>query len=176
MDKIYQVWIYDMIVETKEGKNLLENLLKLDSVKNLRIIIGGGDGSISSFIECLGPKINSSDKCVFGVIPLGTGNDLSRALNFGGCINVKEIQSNFSHFISDYINSDIINLDIWYLSLICDEEKGDIVEVEKNNDSFFLRSLSEKTNEKKHFLKKNFINYFSLGYEARVGFGIFSFN
>ena len=71
-----------MLTETNKGRYLIEFLL--NQVEEVRIIIGGGDGSIISFIECLGDKINKSQKCVFSIIPLGTGNDLSRSLNFGG--------------------------------------------------------------------------------------------
>jgi len=58
--------------------------------------------------------------------------------------------------------------------LKCEENKGDIVEVDKQteSDTYFLTSISEKTNSKKNEFRRNFINYFSLGYEARVGFGI----
>ena len=86
MKLCYKVWIFDMITETEKGKELVKSIIKfLDS---LRIIIGGGDGSIMSFIECLGADVICSNKCYFGVVPLGTGNDLARSLNFGGKYNV----------------------------------------------------------------------------------------
>jgi len=160
-----------MITETEKGKDTIKEII--DSVDLLRIVIGGGDGSIISFIECLGEDIFSKDKCVFGVVPLGTGNDLSRCLNFGGLADISFISNDFFKFINDYITAEIINIDIWYLKLRCDIDQGDIIEVEKESesDTFFLRSLSEKTKCDKFEFKRNFINYFSLGYEARVGFG-----
>ena len=88
-----------------------------------------------------------------------------------GEINVTELRRNFPGFIQNYINSDVVGVDIWFLRLKCDYEKGDVIEVEKNSDTFFLKSLGEKENSLRYELKRHFINYFSMGYDARVGFG-----
>jgi len=73
-----------MITQTEKGKETIKGII--DTVDIIRVVIGGGDGSIISFIECLGDEIIEKDKCIFGVIPIGTGNDLSRCLNFGGSL------------------------------------------------------------------------------------------
>jgi hypothetical protein len=47
------------------------------------VLIGGGDGTVLSVIENLNKKGIDERKCIFGHIPLGTGNDLSNTLGFG---------------------------------------------------------------------------------------------
>ena len=86
------------------------------------------------------------------------------------------MSNNFTSFITDYTKALPIDIDIWQLHLKCDINQGDIIEVEKESDTYFLKSLSEKTKRDKFEFKRNFINYFSLGYEARVGFGMNNFN
>ena len=86
INKTYKIWIFDMITETELGKKTINEIVSSFLVSELRILIGGGDGSIISFIECLGEDVVNSGKCIFGIIPLGTGNDLSRCLNFGGML------------------------------------------------------------------------------------------
>jgi hypothetical protein len=47
------------------------------------------------------------------------------------------------------------------------KEKGEIIEINKDNKSFKTDSENKKLNS----YRRTFINYFSLGYDARVGFG-----
>jgi len=75
-----------LIEETKKGLAILNDLI--DSITEIKIIIGGGDGSVISFVEDMNQHIIQSQKCIFGIIPLGTGNDLSRSLNYGGIMHV----------------------------------------------------------------------------------------
>ncbi len=53
------------------------------SYNNFKVLIGGGDGTVLSMIECFHKNGIDISKCIFGHIPLGTGNDLSNALGFG---------------------------------------------------------------------------------------------
>lgn len=49
--------------------------------KNAKIIIAGGDGTVASVINF----VKSFDwNPPIAILPLGTGNDLSRALGWGG--------------------------------------------------------------------------------------------
>lgn len=49
-----------------------------------KIIIGGGDGSILSVIEYLELNGINVHNCLFGILPIGTRNDLSSTLGWGG--------------------------------------------------------------------------------------------
>jgi len=91
------VYIFDLIEECKKGLEILNKLI--DNINEVKIILGGGDGSVMTFVSSLGDHILQTGKCIFGIIPLGTGNDLSRALNFGGnyCTNNNNIIISFKY-------------------------------------------------------------------------------
>lgn len=68
--------------EREDGfKNVL-NFAKHE--KNLNVIACGGDGTILWVVNsAIKAGIDPEDVC-FGVIPIGTGNDFSRSLGWGG--------------------------------------------------------------------------------------------
>lgn len=57
------------------------------NIKNLKIIVGGGDGTIASVINYFKTcDINNwkLENPPIAILPLGTGNDLARSLGWGG--------------------------------------------------------------------------------------------
>lgn len=72
------------------GVNFLSHLLEskqnnyIEKTTNpIKVLVGGGDGTVLSIIESLHSLNIDIKRCVFGHIPLGTGNDLSNTLGFG---------------------------------------------------------------------------------------------
>ena len=135
-------------------------------LNNIRILIGGGDGSVSSCIEDLhNTKINL-EKCIFGAIPLGTGNDLSNAMGFDSTCEIGIKVEYFQRVMYTYLIASVINIDVWKLELKVDQKEGKIYDVIKNGE------IELKDNKNK-FIKnfsKSFINYMSIGFDAKIGF------
>lgn len=52
--------------------------------QNLRVIVGGGDGTVLWVVQELVNAGIDVSKCPIGIIPFGTGNDFSRVLGWGG--------------------------------------------------------------------------------------------
>ncbi|CAG9863768.1 unnamed protein product [Phyllotreta striolata] len=128
---------------TQGGPRLGLELFK--KVPNLRVLACGGDGTVGWVLSVI-DQIEIAPAPAVGVLPLGTGNDLARALGWGGGYTdepISKILSNISH-------SDIVNLDRWSL------------EVEKNSAA----SAGEGGKEN---LPLNVVNnYFSLGVDAHI--------
>ena len=128
---------------TQGGPRLGLELFK--KVPNLRILACGGDGTVGwvlSVIDQIGIPLPPA----VGVLPLGTGNDLARALGWGGGYTDEPI----SKILMNIGASETVLLDRWSL------------QVEKNPDA--------KVNEEgKENLPLNVVNnYYSLGVDAHI--------
>jgi len=116
-------------------------------VPNLRVLACGGDGTVGWVLSVL-DQLQLQPPPAVGVLPLGTGNDLARALGWGGGYTDEPV----SKILCNIAESDIIQLDRWQLT------------VEPNADAEKNKSESGKDQ-----LPLNVVNnYFSLGVDAQI--------
>uniref|UniRef100_A0A4W4F9U8 Diacylglycerol kinase n=1 Tax=Electrophorus electricus TaxID=8005 RepID=A0A4W4F9U8_ELEEL len=125
-----------------------EGLEMYRKVHNLRILACGGDGTVGWILSTL-DQLQLNPQPAVAVLPLGTGNDLARTLNWGGGYTDEPICKILSH-VED---GNIVQLDRWNLHVESNPEAG----------------LEEKDEQVTDKLPLDvFNNYFSLGFDAHV--------
>ncbi|XP_042368812.1 diacylglycerol kinase zeta isoform X2 [Plectropomus leopardus] len=125
----------------KEGLELYRK------VHNLRILACGGDGTVGWILSCL-DELALNPQPPVAVLPLGTGNDLARTLNWGGGYTDEPLSKILSH-VED---GTVVQLDRWNLQVEPNHAAGAEVD-EQQTDKLPLDVFN---------------NYFSLGFDAHV--------
>ncbi|KXJ08889.1 Diacylglycerol kinase zeta [Exaiptasia diaphana] len=127
-----------------------EGLELYRKVPNLRILACGGDGTVGWVLSEL-DRLKVNPLPAVAILPLGTGNDLSRVLNWGGGYADEPLSKILLHVEE----GTVVHLDRWNLD-VSPNDGG-----EKDNDS----DVEDK-------LPLNVMNnYFSFGFDAEVCLG-----
>ncbi|XP_025411315.1 eye-specific diacylglycerol kinase isoform X2 [Sipha flava] len=115
-------------------------------VPNLRVLACGGDGTVGWVLSIL-DQISNAVSFPVGVLPLGTGNDLARALGWGGGYMDEPV----SKILTNLEESETVRLDRWNLDVVPNEN---------------VKGTDYAGNEN---LPLNVINnYYSLGVDAQI--------
>ncbi|KAL0104888.1 hypothetical protein PUN28_016499 [Cardiocondyla obscurior] len=131
---------------TQGGPRMGLELFK--KVPNLRVLACGGDGTVGWVLSIL-DQIGAYPAPAVGVLPLGTGNDLARALGWGGGYKDEPI----GKILTSISDSETTLLDRWQLK------------VERNPDA----KNDDDGGKGKESLPLNVVNnYFSLGVDAHI--------
>ncbi|VDK62649.1 unnamed protein product [Onchocerca ochengi] len=109
-----------------------------------RIIVAGGDGTVSLALDAINEL---QRKLPVAVLPLGTGNDLSRTLGWG---SGHEGLLDFCEICRDIRNAKTVKLDRWAVDIIHKRQLG----IRAKNKRF------------------NMVNYVSVGVDACVTYGM----
>jgi len=117
--------------------------------ENLRLIACGGDGTVGWILSVMDSMSFPNGKIpAIGIIPLGTGNDLSRSLNWGGKYRDKPLRK----VLLDMAKADVAYMDRWTLKVDLDPTSTE-QESKHGQDQLPINVLN---------------NYFSLGIDAQV--------
>jgi diacylglycerol kinase (ATP) len=128
----------------------LKRLELYRNTPNLRVLVGGGDGTVGWVLSVL-DQIYFREAPSIAVLPLGTGNDLSRSLNWGSGYTDESLVK----ILNKVLNSRQVMLDRWK------------IKIEQN----FIADTSETSSTSlQSFRLKNDVmnNYFSIGADAHV--------
>jgi diacylglycerol kinase (ATP) len=138
-----------------------------ENCQKIKILIGSGDGTVVSMIESFIRFGSDINYCLFAHLPLGTGNDLANTLGFSDHINISNNNINdLYNILNRYYKANFGKIDIWKIDLQLDNNEGHILANTKNG-KIILKD--NNGNIIKRYVR-NFINYISLGYDARVGY------
>ncbi|KAA0723471.1 Diacylglycerol kinase zeta [Triplophysa tibetana] len=125
-----------------------EGLEMYRKVHNLRILACGGDGTVGWILSTL-DQLQLNPSPAVAVLPLGTGNDLARTLNWGGGYTDEPLSKILSH-VED---GNVVQLDRWNLIVKPNPDAGPEERDEQVTDKLPLDIFN---------------NYFSLGFDAHV--------
>uniref|UniRef100_A0A8D3DLZ5 Diacylglycerol kinase n=2 Tax=Scophthalmus maximus TaxID=52904 RepID=A0A8D3DLZ5_SCOMX len=138
------MWILNprQVFDLSQG-GLRDALELYRKVPNLRILACGGDGTVGWILSAL-DELQMNPQPPVAVLPLGTGNDLARTLNWGGGYTDEPVSK-----------------------VLCHVEDGSVVQLDRWN--LLVEKSVPQPEEGTQKLPLNvFNNYFSLGFDAHV--------
>ncbi|CAN6339979.1 unnamed protein product [Urochloa humidicola] len=86
------------------------------NVKHFRILVCGGDGTVAWVLDAI-EKQNYESPPPVAILPLGTGNDLSRVMRWGGGLSSVERQGGICALLNDVDHAAVTVLDRWNVAI-----------------------------------------------------------
>lgn len=112
-----------------------------------RVLVCGGDGTVAWVLDAI-ERLNFESPPPVAVLPLGTGNDLSRVLQWGGGFAMVEGQGGLRPFLHDLNHAAVTMLDRWKVNIIEEKSACDTPKVQS----------------------KFMLNYLGIGCDAKVAY------
>ncbi|KAJ9557886.1 hypothetical protein OSB04_012500 [Centaurea solstitialis] len=143
--------------------------------ERLRIVVAGGDGTVGWVLGCLGELKRQGREPVppTAIIPLGTGNDLSRNFGWGGSFPFNW-RTAIKKMLDRALNAPICRLDSW--NLVISMPAGAELDVPyslKHTEEVILDQDLERVGrlpKEVSCYQGVFYNYFSIGMDAQVAY------
>lgn len=140
-------------------------------IKRVRVLAAGGDGTVMWTIEECGKHGIIMDRIIIGVVPYGTGNDFSRALNWH-TLSVKRVfdpgMKDLRRLMQLWNFSKRGVFDIWSIDLEL-LAGGRMLKINGRTREKEVVEVSSVSGRK--IFSKPMANYFSVGIESRIGMG-----
>lgn len=86
------------------------------SVQYFRVLVCGGDGTVAWVLDAI-ERHNFETPPPVSILPLGTGNDLSRVLHWGGGLSSVEGKGGLGSFLDDVNHAAVTMLDRWKVNI-----------------------------------------------------------
>lgn len=87
------------------------------NVKHFRILVCGGDGTVAWVLDAI-EKQNYESPPPVAILPLGTGNDLSRVTRWGGGLSSVEGQGGICALLNGIDHAAVTVLDRWNVAMV----------------------------------------------------------
>ena len=145
----------------KEGYSKIKSLLEVH--ETLKVIALGGDGTLTWLIESLIPQDINLDRVHFGILPFGSGNDLSSYLGWGRA----PPDNIYGPYIEEWIRATPRAFNLWTIQI---EMTGGLCKIARDSTGYFKEFVEENGN-KKLYVEKIFMSHFSIGLHGQHGFG-----
>ncbi|KAL8528739.1 hypothetical protein ACS0TY_006264 [Phlomoides rotata] len=135
------------VIELSSSQGPEAGLELFSNVQLFLILVCGGDGTVAWVHDAI-ERYNYASPPALAVLPLGTVNDLSRVLHWGGGFSVVQGQDALSTFLNDIDHAVVTMLDRWKVN-VTDEKSG-----------------GKPSKVKSKFM----MNYLGIGCDARVAY------
>jgi len=136
------------------------------ALTRLRIVVCGGDGTVSWIISAL-EKMNLQRKWPpIAILPLGTGNDLARIHGWGGGYNNESLIGILQQISESYISL----LDRWEMTV--EDSKGKVKEV-KSFTNYIGVGVDAEAALQVHYLRESRPDWFFSRLVNKAWYGIF---
>ncbi|PAA64773.1 hypothetical protein BOX15_Mlig034123g1 [Macrostomum lignano] len=139
----------------------LPGLYVFRQVPYYKILVCGGDGTVGWALSCL-DNVGPDAKCNYppmAIVPLGTGNDLSRVLRWGSGYSGQELPLNI---LRDVAEAEVVTLDRWTVIFHPEEKEKDETKVQLQYES----NAANTNEDNASIFVMN--NYFGIGLDADV--------
>ncbi|CAD8093325.1 unnamed protein product [Paramecium primaurelia] len=160
------------VTSRNQGYCKLKEDLRINN-KQIPIIIAGGDGSMMWVIEQMISQNIDINQIVIIPLPCGTGNDFSNALGWDTDIPGNMLENDYKilkQYIRYWQRGHQCFFDIWDIT-IQTQQDGYFQEIKKNEKGYIKQSVKDLDGMNTNSLEKKMSNYFSIGVDARIGYG-----